>query len=76
MKHVDFDVVRCAVIASPGFTKVWCRSYDLFKYKQHMFGVYRFTFFFPLIGASKYVSRSVSLSLIVGCRKKTAETYY
>ena len=22
MKHVDFSVVRCAVIASPGFTKV------------------------------------------------------
>ena len=23
MKHVDFSVVRCAVIASPGFTKVF-----------------------------------------------------
>eukprot|EP00258_Populus_trichocarpa_P033137 XP_024449156.1 protein PELOTA 1 [Populus trichocarpa] len=23
LKHVDFNVVRCAVIASPGFTKVW-----------------------------------------------------
>ena len=22
VKHVDFSVVRCAVIASPGFTKV------------------------------------------------------
>lgn len=46
-----------------------------FKYKRHIFGVYRFTFF-PLIGASKYVSGSVSSSLIVGGRKKTAETYY
>jgi len=23
VKHVDFSVVRCAVVASPGFTKVF-----------------------------------------------------
>ncbi|XP_030950561.1 protein PELOTA 1-like [Quercus lobata] len=34
LKHVDFDVVRCAVIASPGFTKDQFHHHLLLEIKR------------------------------------------